>query len=74
MAPTMKELGIDKLSLDDRLALVEEIWNSIAADPDALPLTDDQKRLLSRRMADLDANPGNVLTWDEIKRNVRGER
>ena len=74
MAPTMKDLGIDLLSLDDRLVLVEEIWNSIAAKPDALPLTEDQKELLGRRRADLDANPDNVLTWDEIKRHVRRER
>jgi putative addiction module component (TIGR02574 family) len=74
MATTMKELGIDRLSVDDRLALVEEIWDSIAAEADSLPLSDEQKRLLDRRLAELDANPGNVLTWDEIKRHVRGER
>jgi putative addiction module component (TIGR02574 family) len=68
----MKDLGIDRLSVDDRLALVQEIWDSIAADCDLLPLTDEQKRLLDRRRADLDANPGNVLTWEEIKRSVRG--
>lgn len=63
MSATMKELGIDHLSVDDRLALVHEIWNSIAADANLLPLTDEQKHLLDQRLADLDANPNKVVTF-----------
>jgi putative addiction module component (TIGR02574 family) len=74
MAPTMRTFGIDRLSLDDRLALVQEICDSIAEDPELLPLSEEQKQLLGRRAADLTANPGHVLTWEEIKRSVRGER
>ncbi len=74
MPATMKELGIDRLSVEERLALVHEIWDSIAASPTPLPLTEVQKRLLDQRLADLDANPGNVLTWEEIKARVREPR
>jgi putative addiction module component (TIGR02574 family) len=74
MPATMKELGIDRLSVEDRLTLVQEIWDSIAASPKPLPLTEDQKRLLDRRLADLDANPSNILTWEEIKARVREPR
>lgn len=74
MEPTMKSLGIDRLSLDDRLALVQEIWDSIADEGQGLPLSDDLKELLARRRADLDANPGHVLTWEEIKQHVREKR
>ena len=63
MAPTMKELGIDRLSVADRLALVQEIWDSIAATPEEVPLTPAQKQEIDRRIADLEANPNNVLTW-----------
>lgn len=71
MAATMKELGIDRMSVEDRLALVEEIWDSIANVNGDLPLTPEQKDLLDRRIADLDANPANVLTWEQIKEHVR---
>lgn len=74
MAPTMKELGLDRLSVDDRLSLVQELWDSIATSPELPDLTEEQKRLFDRRLADLDANPGNVLTWDEIRRSVQGDR
>ena len=74
MGPTMKDLGIDQLSVTERLALVQEIWDSIAAIPDQLPLTEAQKQEMDRRLADLDANPNNVLTWQEIKDRIRGRR
>jgi putative addiction module component (TIGR02574 family) len=67
----MKDLGIDQLSVADRLVLVMEIWDSIAANPEALPFTEDQKRLLDRRLADLDANPTNVVTWEEMPARFR---
>ena len=64
--------AITALSIDERIALVQAIWDSIAAETDQLPLTDPQKREFDRRIADLDANPENVLTWEEIKARVRG--
>ncbi len=72
MAVTMKELGIDQLSVEDRLTLIQEIWDSI---PDAaVPLSEDQKRLFDERLADLEARPDEVLTWEEIKADVRAQR
>lgn len=47
---------IRKLSVAERIQLVEDIWDSIAADADAVPLTDDQRSELDRRIAD--AEPG----------------
>ena len=67
MPPSLKKLGIDKLSVEDRLALVEEIWNSIAATPDQLSLTDAQKQELDRRLADDDANPDGAVPWEAVK-------
>lgn len=74
MAPTMKDLGIDRLSIADRITLVQEIWDSIAASAEEVPLTDTQKQELDRRCRELDANPTNVPTWEEFKTRVRGQR
>jgi putative addiction module component (TIGR02574 family) len=67
MPPSLKKLGIDKLSVEDRLALVEEIWNSIAATPEQLSLTDAQKQELDRRLADDEANPHDAVPWEVVK-------
>jgi putative addiction module component (TIGR02574 family) len=37
-------LGIDRLSVDERLALLSEIWDSIATEPGPPHLNDAQRR------------------------------
>lgn len=71
MPPTMEQLGIDRLTIDDKLLLLDEIWDSIAAAPEDLSISDEQKRILDRRIAELDANPNNVVTWEEIKAHIQ---
>jgi putative addiction module component (TIGR02574 family) len=67
MAPTMKDLGIDQLSIEDRLALVQEIWDSIATEAEQIPLTQAQRSELERRLAAHAADPTNVIPWEEVK-------
>jgi putative addiction module component (TIGR02574 family) len=67
MAVTMKDLGIDRLSVEERLALVQEIWDSIAAEPGRTHLSDAQRRELERRLAEHAANPGDVVSWEQVK-------
>jgi putative addiction module component (TIGR02574 family) len=67
MAPTLRELGIDKLSIEDRLILVQEIWDSIAAEAEHIPLTEAQRCELERRLAAHAADPSNVIPWEEVK-------
>jgi putative addiction module component (TIGR02574 family) len=67
----MEQLGIHRLTIDDKLLLLDEIWESITAAAEELPITDEQKRILDRRIAELDANPNNVIAWEEIKAHVQ---
>ena len=60
------------MSISERIALAQAILDSIAAETEPPELTEDQKREFDRRIADLDANPDNVLSWEEIKAKVRG--
>ncbi|CAA9337693.1 MAG: hypothetical protein AVDCRST_MAG68-3449 [uncultured Gemmatimonadetes bacterium] len=56
-----------KLSVAERLQLIESIWDSIAAEPDAVPLTDEVREELDRRLAEAAANPGVGRSWAEVK-------
>ena len=71
MSPTLKSLGIDHLSIAQRILLVEEIWDSIADDPAPQPLTESQKEDLQRRLAAHEANPKAGSSWDEVKSRLR---
>jgi putative addiction module component (TIGR02574 family) len=67
MASLMQTLGIDRLSVDERLTLLHEIWDSIAAEPERIHPTEAQRRELERRLAEHQANPGDVVPWEQIK-------
>ena len=67
----MKELGIDRLSVDERVLLAEEIWDSIAAEADAAPLTDAQRADLDRRLAEYAADPTAGSSWEDVKARLR---
>lgn len=67
MAPTMQELGLDRLSLEDRLTLAQAIWDSVARDVEAAVVSDAQQAELERRLADSIARPDAVTPWEVIK-------
>lgn len=67
MPPSLQELGIDRLDTDDRLALAEAIWESVAEEVERMPLTEAQERELRRRLADSIARPEAVTAWEVIK-------
>jgi len=71
MTVTVRSLGIDKLAVDDRLTLVEEIWASIVADAPAFPLSAAQRVELDRRVADDDTFPDDLVAWSEVQASVR---
>ncbi len=63
-----------KLSIADRILLVEEIWDTIAEENQAFELTDAQKRELDRRLESARTNPRQGRTWDEIKAEFMNSR
>ncbi len=67
MVPTIEDPGPDRLSLEDRLAVAEAIWDSVARDTAAVPLSEAQRAELERRLADSIARPEAVTPWEVIK-------
>ena len=65
---------IAKLTVAERLELVEDIWDTIAAAPDSLPVTEAQRQELDRRMADCREHPDDVRSWQEIRGSLRKKR
>jgi putative addiction module component (TIGR02574 family) len=66
-------VNIKSMSPEERLALIEEIWDSL--DPEDVPVTDAQRAELERRSADLDRDIelGHPLgiPWEEVLRHIR---
>jgi putative addiction module component (TIGR02574 family) len=58
---------IASLSVEDRIRLVEAIWDTIAAEPLELELTEAQRQELERRLAAHAASSDSVVPWEEVK-------
>lgn len=60
-----------QMSVAERIQLVEDIWDSIVANPESLPLTDAQRQELDHRLEMYAQNPDEGIPWDELKEKVR---
>lgn len=60
--------NLKSLPINERIQLVEDLWDSIAVDQSSLPLTEEQKVELDKRLEayELDRNPGRLAS-DVIK-------
>lgn len=72
MQPTLKDLGIDRLSVAERILLVEEIWDSIVDEPDRLEVPQSHKDELDRRLAAYENDPEAGSSWEEVKARLQG--
>jgi putative addiction module component (TIGR02574 family) len=73
MAVTMRDFGIDGLNPEERIALALEIWESLGDARPAARLTAEQRAELDRRDAELEANPGIAMTWEQIRASVEAK-
>jgi putative addiction module component (TIGR02574 family) len=66
-----RDLDIASLTPEERLSLLEDLWDSLAAVPEALPLTPVQRVELDHRLDDLDAEGPVGIPWDEVLSRIR---
>lgn len=71
MTPTLQSLGIDRLPIEDRIRLVDEIWDSIAAETAGEEIPQWHKDILDERLADLAAHPQDSVPWEEVRASMR---
>lgn len=65
---------IAQLSLSERIQLVEDIWDTVAAAPDDIRLTEPQRQELDRRLLAYRENPQQVTPWQEVSQRIRGQK
>jgi len=56
-----------ELPPSERLQLVEAIWDSLVEVPDAVPIDDDLREELDRRLAAYYADPSTARPWADIR-------
>jgi putative addiction module component (TIGR02574 family) len=71
---TAAELDVDALTTEERLALLDRLWESLRRTPEQVPLSDEQRDELDRRLDDLDEDGPVGIPWHEVLRRLRGEQ
>lgn len=77
MPPSLQELGLDRLSIEDRMAVADALWDSVEAEDAALPVADDEpltpelEALIDRRLAEREANPSAGVPWEVVEARLR---
>ena len=65
------EIDINKLTPEERLDLIEELWDSLSVDPGKIPVTDAQAKELDRRVAEMDQDDSLGIPWDTVLAQIR---
>lgn len=72
MAAALSE--VETWPADEQFELIQRVWDRLAESGWQPTLSDDQRAELDRRLDDLEQNPHNVVTWDEIVDHVSRKR
>jgi putative addiction module component (TIGR02574 family) len=69
MHPLLKT-EISQISVADQLSLIDLLWESMAENPDLLPVPEAQQQELDRRLANLESDPPAGSSWEVVKARI----
>lgn len=58
------------LSIPERIQLVEDIWDTIAAEAQSIELTEDEKRMIDERLEAYRKNPDLGSPWEDVYKRI----
>jgi putative addiction module component (TIGR02574 family) len=67
---TLPEVG--RLTPDQKLLLVSELWDDLASHPANVPITEEQIEELDRRMDEYRRDPSRTTTWEAVQQRILG--
>ena len=71
---TLSEREIETLSVEERLALIERVWDSLPETSPHIPLTDGQREELDRRIDELEREGPVGISWEDLLDEIEGRR
>lgn len=65
---------LNRLTAAEKLTLISELWEDLAADPESIPVSPEQVAELDRRMDAYRKDPSQVTTWEKVRARLLGSR
>ena len=67
-------IDIKNLTTDERLDLIEELWESLGANSDQVPLSEAQEAELDRRLDEMEQDGAEGIPWEQVLKQIRTNR
>ena len=74
MAQVSNRLNIRELSIEERILLAQDIWDSIVAEEESLTLTEFERQELDSRMETYDVALERGITWEAFIERMKSEK
>ena len=73
MGVSAKSLGLDELPVEDKLDLINDLWEGIVASEEVVPISDELAAELDRRLAAYRADPSRTVSPEQLRARIRAE-
>lgn len=63
--------SFEQMTTAERVLYVQDLWDRIAAEPEAVPLSEAQRAEIRRRVDEHRADPGSAIPWEQVLARAR---
>ena len=67
-------IDIDRLTVGERLELIEQVWDSLRRGAGVLPLNDAERAVIDVRRAEHRADPGAAVDWESVRADLLSDQ
>jgi putative addiction module component (TIGR02574 family) len=68
---TPNNIDVSLLTADERLRLIEQLWDSLRTTPEGIPVSEAQRNELDRRIDEIEAGDDTGISADEAFKRIR---
>ena len=71
---TLSDRELETLSVDERLSLIERVWDSLSESSPDVPIADSQRKELDRRIDEMEREEPVGIPWEDLLEEIKGRR
>jgi putative addiction module component (TIGR02574 family) len=64
----------DSMSISEKILKVQQLWDEIAVDADAISVDDRHREIVAQRLEEHRASPDDVIPWEDVRDKIRSRR
>lgn len=70
---SQKSINIKSLSLQEKVSLVQDIWDEISGSQESTPILEDQKKEIDLRLSNYLLKPNDNKSWNLVREEIKSK-